>query len=198
VETCPLTNGAGLDKRLFDVQLTASGENAESSSTTPPSLVNITKVANLLIASPKFDIRILKPRRKTKLEVQEGDRRIKVIFEGDFDPKALSLFLNNLNVLLTSSEQRRERLPTLFEEILRIVKERFSVGFFSSSDVHSVLREILPVEVKLSVVSTYLMRMADRGLLERKRGARSWLYSLPLGEKRLTAVETPEFGESSF
>ncbi|MGD8565115.1 MAG: hypothetical protein PVF96_02050 [Candidatus Bathyarchaeota archaeon] len=54
-----------------------------------------------------------------------------------------------------------------FEKVWRLVQEDFPVVWFSSKEVQFLYEQKLKEPVTLSTVSTYLSRMANRGLLHR-------------------------------
>jgi predicted transcriptional regulator len=51
------------------------------------------------------------------------------------------------------------------DKIRLVVEKSFPVGWFSSRDVQSTYEEEFKEPISLSTVSTYLSRMADRGVL---------------------------------
>ncbi len=67
-------------------------------------------------------------------------------------------------------------LNSVGSKILNIVENKFSFGDFTSSELLEAYEDEYNEPVKLSVVSTYLARFSDRGMLERKRNSREWLY----------------------
>ena len=56
------------------------------------------------------------------------------------------------------------------DKIRLVVEKSFPVGWFSSKDIQSAYEEEFKESISLSTVSTYLLRMADRGILA-KNGA---------------------------
>ena len=56
---------------------------------------------------------------------------------------------------------------TKFEKVRLIVRKRFPIAWFSSKDVQSMYEQEFKEPIRLSTVSTYLSRMADRGLLKK-------------------------------
>jgi hypothetical protein len=80
---------------------------------------------------------------------------------------------------LLDMEQVDESEPDLNSvgsKIRTLVENKFNFGDFTSSALLEAYEDEYNEPVKLSVVSTYLSRFADRGLLVRNRGRKEWLY----------------------
>lgn len=60
--------------------------------------------------------------------------------------------------------------------IWSLVENRFNFGDFTSSDLLEAYEDQYNEPVKLSVVSTYLSRFSNRGMLSRNRNQREWFY----------------------
>ena len=65
---------------------------------------------------------------------------------------------------------------TFFGKVQTILETTFAAGDFSSSDVAREFEEKYSQPVKLSTISTYLARLADRRLIKRERFGNSWVY----------------------
>jgi len=106
-----------------------------------------------------------------RVEVFDGDgNRYAVTFEGRVTrDKALRLLdiVELLGGMPHAGSELDEANPKLskFDKVHYVVKENFPVVWFSSRDVQSVFEQKLREPIGLSTVSTYLSRMADRGIL---------------------------------
>ena len=65
---------------------------------------------------------------------------------------------------------------TFFGKVQTILETTFAAGDFSSSDVAKELEEKYGLPVKLSTISSYLARLADRQYFKRERFGNSWVY----------------------
>jgi len=65
---------------------------------------------------------------------------------------------------------------TTFGKLLRVIDDSYAGKEFSSADLCRELEEELGARVSLSTVSTYLSRLAERGVLKRQRFGNSWVY----------------------
>lgn len=116
------------------------------------------------------------PIRKMRVEIFDGSgNRYTVTFEGQVTrEKALRLL--DLIELLGGMPGNPEwgsatSESSKYEKVCLIVQKRFPIAWFSSKDVRSTYEQEFKEPIRLSTVSTYLSRMAERGLL--KKGGRS-------------------------
>jgi hypothetical protein len=75
-------------------------------------------------------------------------------------------------------EQPQEPMDTNFARVFTLIQDRFRFGSFNSGDVLEAYREEFQVSTSLSIVSTYLSRLAARNLLTRSRHGSGWIYKL--------------------
>jgi Penicillinase repressor len=79
-------------------------------------------------------------------------------------------------------DQTMEHVPkapdeaTFFGKVQTLLETTFAAGDFSSSDVAREFEEKYGQPVKLSTISTYLSRLADRQYIKRERFGNSWVY----------------------
>ncbi len=69
-----------------------------------------------------------------------------------------------------------------FAKLYQLIEANFRLGSFSSTDVLQAYQEQFNAPSNLSTISTYLARLADRGLLIRTKHGSSWLYKLSKGQ----------------
>ena len=116
------------------------------------------------------------PARKMRVELFDGSgEHYAITFEGQVTrEKALRLL--DLVELLGGMPPGNPRWnpPTSelskLDKIRLVVEKSFPIGWFSSRDIQSAYEEEFKEPISLSTVSTYLSRMADRGILA-KNGA---------------------------
>jgi hypothetical protein len=117
------------------------------------------------------------PARKMRVELFDSEgNRYTVAFEGQIT-KDKALRLLDLVELLGGMPGEGANPgtgstiagngPSRFEKVHSIVQKNFPLIWFSSRDAQSVYEQELKEPVSLSTVSTYLTRMANRGLLLR-------------------------------
>jgi hypothetical protein len=67
---------------------------------------------------------------------------------------------------------------TLYGRVQNFVNEKFTLKQFTSDQIRNVFEDTYNQPIKLAEVSTYLSRMNDQGILDRRKRGRKWLYSL--------------------
>ena len=77
-------------------------------------------------------------------------------------------------------------LDTNFTKLFELIKTNFRFGSFTSGDIKDAYEHDFQIPISLSVVSTYLTRMARRNLLLRSRNGSGWTYKLNKLEQTLT------------
>lgn len=124
------------------------------------------------------------PARKIRVEVFDGSgNRYTVTFEGQVSrEKALRLLdivelLGGMPGVNPTDIQPVSELSKL-EKVHLIVEKHFPIIWFSSKDVRIMYEQELKEPLNLSTVSTYLSRMADRGVLLKSGSANSKRYRL--------------------
>lgn len=65
---------------------------------------------------------------------------------------------------------------TFLGRMMTLLETEFAAGDFSSSDVAREFEEKYNQPVKLSTVSTYLLRLVDKQYVRRERFGNSWVY----------------------
>ena len=126
------------------------------------------------------------PARKMRVELFDSDgNRYTIAFEGQVTrDKALRL-LDLVELLggapsegmaVNSGVSLPSRVLSRFEKVQLVVQKSFPLIWFSSKDIQSVYEQELKEPVSLSTVSTYLSRMASKGMLLRTGGSNNLRY----------------------
>jgi hypothetical protein len=126
------------------------------------------------------------PARKMRVELFDSDgNRYTIAFEGQVTrDKALRLLdLVELlggapgeNPIATSSTPIPNHSPSRFEKVQLVIQKNFPLVWFNSKEIQSIYEQELKEPVTLSTISTYLSRMAVKGLLMRTGGSNNLKY----------------------
>ncbi|MCW4000362.1 MAG: hypothetical protein NWE93_08985 [Candidatus Bathyarchaeota archaeon] len=126
------------------------------------------------------------PARKMRVELFDSDgNRYTIAFEGQVTrDKALRLLdLVELlggapgeNPAANTGSAMPNRNLSRFEKVQLVIQKNFPLIWFSSKDIQSVYEQELKEPVSLSTISTYLSRMAAKGMLMRTGGSNSLKY----------------------
>jgi hypothetical protein len=84
-------------------------------------------------------------------------------------------------------------VDTNFAKLYNLLESKFRFGSFTSSDVLEAYQADFAVPTTLSIISTYLSRLARRGLLLRSKHGSGWIYKLP---KKQDHVKAPIPGQN--
>jgi hypothetical protein len=80
------------------------------------------------------------------------------------------------NPISASNAPLPDRSLSRFEKVQLVIQKNFPLIWFSSKDIQSAYEQELKEPVALSTISTYLSRMATKGLLMRTGGPTSLKY----------------------
>jgi hypothetical protein len=136
------------------------------------------------------------PARKMRVELFDGEgNRYTIAFEGQITrDKALRLLdlvellggMPGEGVNPGTGSTLTGSIPSRFEKVHSVIQKSFPLVWFSSREVLSVYEQELKEPVSLSTVSTYLARMANKGLLLRVRESNSLKYKVAPNIPRAT------------
>ena len=119
----------------------------------------------------------MRKRIKIELEDEEGTKYT-LALEGAVSRDKLMKAMDMLEVMDMPLE-RSHKAPdegTFFGKVQTLLETTFAAGDFSSSDVARELEDKYSQPVKLSTISTYLARLADKQYVKRERFGNSWVY----------------------
>ncbi len=133
---------------------------------------------------------------KIKIEIEDKGMKSTHEFEGAINRDKIIDFLDAAGVFLEASDGLQvDPLPrstsshTLRDRLEIFVREEFPSSWFSSNDLKDRY-EIIVDDIKLSTVSTYLSRMYQDGVLERRGNRNQRQYRL-VTEELTSEVKYP-------
>ena len=124
------------------------------------------------------------PAKKMRVEVFDGGgNRYTITFEGSVTrDKALRLFdlVELLGGMPSAGPQEESAATELskFAKVRLVLERHFPIVWFSAKDVQTVYEQELKEPVGLSTVSTYMSRMAERGILMKSGSSDGKRYRL--------------------
>jgi len=128
------------------------------------------------------------PARKMRVELFDSDgNRYTIAFEGQVTrDKALRLLdlvellggAPSENPSLSNGQNFPNKTLSRFEKVQLVIQKNFPLIWFSSKEIQSVYEQELKEPVGLSTISTYLSRMANKGMLLRTGGSNNLKYRI--------------------
>ena len=116
--------------------------------------------------------------KRIRIDVRDKDgAKYDFKIEGNITKeKALKIF--ELMDLINIEEEQAPNLDSIGGKIWNIVENSFPIGKFTSSEVLEKYEDEYNEPIKLSIISTYLARFAQRNRIERARIGREGPYQI--------------------
>lgn len=116
-------------------------------------------------------------RKKIRIQLDDGHGgKYSLSVEGNVTREKIVKVFELMELLDMEKVEEGMNLNSVGSKIKNLVENKFSFGDFTSSELLEAYEDEFNEPVKLSVISTYLARYADKGMLERTRNSREWLY----------------------
>ena len=116
--------------------------------------------------------------KRIRIDVQDQDgAKYDFKIEGNVTKeKVLKIF--ELMDLINIEEEQAPNLDSVGGKIWNVIENSFPAGRFTSSEVLEKYEDEYNEPIKLSIISTYLARFAQRNKIERARIGREWSYQI--------------------
>jgi len=124
------------------------------------------------------------PAKKMRVEVfDEGGNRYTITFDGQVTREKALRLLDIVELLggmpgVNLGESRTVSDMSKLDKVRFLVGRNFPIVWFSSKDVQNLYEKELKEPISLSTVSTYLSRMADRGILAKSSASNMRRYRI--------------------
>ena len=122
------------------------------------------------------DLRMVKKSVSIDVEDNEGVKYHLKITGPVTRTKLLKMF-EGMNIV--DLEKQEQPINTVGARIWNIVDKQYKLDNFTSTDVLEKYEDEYNMPIKLSIISTYLARYAQRGSITRQKRGRGWLYRAP-------------------
>jgi hypothetical protein len=127
-----------------------------------------------------------KKRFKIELEDAEGSK-YNLSLEGNISKEKIMKiveFMDLINIESNgnneneTSRSNRTTPASVGDKIWTLAEGKFPYGGFTSTDILELYEDQYNEPIKLSIISTYLSRYAERGRLIRTRQGKEWIYKM--------------------
>ena len=120
-------------------------------------------------------------RKKFRIELEDAEgSKYNLSLEGNISKDKIVKIMEFMDLLNIESEAPRDvevsRPASVGDRIWALVDAKFPYGSFTSSDILELYEDSYNEPIKLSIISTYLLRYAERGRLARTRQGKEWVY----------------------
>jgi hypothetical protein len=120
------------------------------------------------------------PKRRIKIEFDDGQGgKYKISMEGKVSRDNVLKIIDMAEIIEGKSEVNQPialSKDTNFGRLYNLIEEKFTFGSFTSTDVLEAYEDEYNTPIRLSVISTYLQRLTERGMLVRNRTNLGWSY----------------------
>jgi hypothetical protein len=122
-------------------------------------------------------------RKRVKVEITDGEgTTYSLAMQGRFSQEKVMRMMELVDLLGQGNRNMPDTaLPnesTTYGRILKLIQTSYQAREFSSADIARDYEDSHAPPIPLSTVSTYLSRLADRGVLKRQKFGNSWVYRL--------------------
>jgi hypothetical protein len=119
--------------------------------------------------------------KKVKVEItDEEGTTYSLALRGRFSHEKVMRVMELIDLLGQGDHNSPVSLPpdesTTYGRMLKLIQSSYSAKEFSSADIARDYEDRHASPIPLSTVSTYLSRLAERGLLNRQKFGNSWVY----------------------
>jgi hypothetical protein len=120
-------------------------------------------------------------RKKVKVEItDEEGTTYSLSLQGRFSHEKVIRVMELIDTLSQTDRPIPSTHPpdesTTYGRILKLIQSSYALKEFSSADIARDYEDRHATPIPLSTVSTYLSRLADRGILNRQKFGNSWVY----------------------
>jgi hypothetical protein len=120
------------------------------------------------------------PRRRMTLEFSDADGgKFSLRLDGSLSKDKMVKLIEVFELLGENEKNNNTAEPdTQFQKLIEIIKEKFSLHNFTSSQILEAYEDLYQAPIRLGTVSTYLNRLVDKRMLRRQRLDSNFVYSL--------------------
>ena len=126
------------------------------------------------------------PRKRIRIDLEDTEgAKYNFNLEGNVTREKILKIFELMDLMNIEDSNEETRLDSVGGKIWNIVDKYFPVGKFTSSKILEKYEDEYNEPIKLSIISTYLSRFADKGRIDRSKTGREWTYqAIKLAQKR--------------
>ncbi len=126
------------------------------------------------------------PRKRIRIDLEDSEgAKYNFNLEGNVTREKILKIFELMDLMNIEDSKEETRLDSVGAKIWNIVDKNFPIGKFTSSIILEKYEDEYNEPIKLSIISTYLSRFADKGRIDRSKTGREWTYqAIKLAQKR--------------
>ena len=125
------------------------------------------------------------PRKRIRIDLEDTEgAKYNFNLEGNVTREKILKIFELMDLMNIEDPKEETRLDSVGAKIWNIVDKNFPIGKFTSSIILEKYEDEYNEPIKLSIISTYLSRFADKGRIDRSKTGREWTYqAIKLAQK---------------
>ena len=126
------------------------------------------------------------PRKRIRIDLEDTEgAKYNFNLEGNVTREKILKIFELMDLMNIEDSKEEIHLDSVGAKIWNIVDKNFPIGKFTSSIILEKYEDEYNEPIKLSIISTYLSRFADKGRIDRSKTGREWTYqAIKLAQKR--------------
>ena len=118
-------------------------------------------------------------RKKIRIDLEDADgAKYNLSLEGNVTRDKMLKIFELMDLINIEEPEDSVQLDSIGSKIWNIIDKHFPIGKFTSSMVLEKYEDEYGEPVKLSIISTYLSRFAQRGKVAREKKGKEWAYQI--------------------
>ena len=125
-------------------------------------------------------------RKRIRIDMEDSDgAKYDIKLEGNVTRDKVLKIFEMMDLMNIEEGPEALNLDSIGSKIWHIIDKQFPVGKFTSTDILEKYEDEYNEPVKLSIISTYLSRFAQKGRVQRSKSGREWTYqTIKLSQKQ--------------
>ena len=118
-------------------------------------------------------------RKKIRIDLEDADgAKYNLSLEGNVTRDKMLKIFELMDLINIEEPDDQVQLDSIGSKIWNIIDKHFPLGKFTSSMILEKYEDEYSEPVKLSVISTYLSRFAQKGRVGREKKGKEWTYQI--------------------
>ncbi len=116
-------------------------------------------------------------KKRIRIDMEDSDgARYDIKLEGNVTREKVLKIFEMMDLMNIEEGPEALNLDSTGSKIWNIVDKHFPIGKFTSSTILEKYEDEFNEPIKLSIISTYLSRFANKNRIERSKTGRAWTY----------------------